>query len=141
MLSTKVAVDILWALLVVYHASLFLKNLPDRWYKYSVTLALQVISVSGRVRFEENRVQWRKLPGQVLLLIGLLTFAAVCDEFRDNFYTQELGLAMYLYVRFAFWGLLALYATEVSQILIPMFSMVKPEYALLTILYVGYRRG
>lgn len=137
----KFAIDLLWALVVLFHASLFLRNRPDQWYKYSVPLALHVIFASGRVRPEENRVRWRKFPGQILLVVAILTFVDVCEEFRVNFYTQDLGLVMYLYVRFAFWGFLSLYATEVSQILIPIFFMVRPVYGLFTVLYVIYVRG
>lgn len=141
MLFAKFAIDLLWSLVVLFHASLFLRNRPDQWYKYAVPLALNVILVCGRVRPEENRIQWRKFPGQILAFIAILTFFDVCEEFRVNFYTQDLGLVMYLYVRFAFWGFLSLYATEVSQILIPMFFMVRPVYGLFTILYMSYLRG
>ena len=66
------------------------------------------------------------LPGPVIMLVVFL----LCVEFSDDV-IKEFGD---FYIHFAFWLCIAVKATDISQVLLPMFLMVRPFHCLVLML-------
>jgi len=77
------------------------------------------------------------LPGPVIMLIVFLLCVEVSDdvikEFGDDVYDLD-EILDYFYVHFAFWICIAVKATDISQVLLPMFLMVRPFHCLVLML-------
>ena len=121
----------MWVLIIIHHGSLLNHSLPGYFCSFAIPVSLLISSVYGRVVKEENRRAWTlKLPGQLIMLVAFSLIVEFIDDFQKNFSEgADVGVAqivVFLYVRFAFWICLAVKATDVSQVVLPMFMLVRP---------------
>lgn len=108
-----------------------LKVLPESDSQFfGVVLSVLWVVRCGRMMNDASRVPWIKVPGSLLSLVLILVLAVYSRDVHDEFLAMDMGLYKYMYMRFAFWGFLSIYAIEVSQVLVLMFMMVRPFHCI-----------
>lgn len=126
----EVVVNTLWVLATLYHANLIWHAVPESMFVYAIPMGLAISFRCGGLSWKDHRVEWKKFPNSLVLLLVILTVAVYSKEFADDFYTQDVNLGMYLYERLGFWALLSMNATDVCQVLLPMFMLVRPLHCI-----------
>lgn len=134
----KKVVDMVWVMVVLHHASILVENVPES--KNAVATALLISSVCGRVCRRGRRVQSLDFPPQVLFVIAMRTLVVCTKEFQEEFQeeleedsSEDMSLGTFFKTRFGFWIVLSLYATDCSQVILPMFFMVRPVHAMVVV--------
>lgn len=128
-----------WVVLLFYHASLMMEVLPKSTFIHAIPIGMVLSFRCGRVRSEDLRVSWVDLPGSLTLVVAILTAFVYTHDVSTEFLAQDKTIGTYLYKRFAFWGFLSMNATAVSQVLIPMFMMVRPWHCLFLMMTLTFR--
>lgn len=131
-----------WVVITVFHASILHDNMSGRWYPIAIPITLLISSVYGHIVEEERRWRWTMtLPGPLLVLVMIL----ICADFVFDL-DSEVDLEVfdldeiigYFYVHFPFWLCVAVKATDVSQVLLPMFMMVRPFHCIVLMLTLKF---
>lgn len=127
----KKVFEIAWVVVVLHQASILVKNLPES--KNAVATALLMSCVCGRLCRRDRRVTWLNLPPQVLFVIAMRTLSVYTKELQEEF-SEDMNLGTFVKTRFGFWAVLSLYATDFSQVVLPMFLMVRPVHAIVVVI-------
>lgn len=136
-MPAEVVVNTIWVLATLYHANLIWHAVPEFMFTHAIPIGLAISFRCGELSWEDMRVEWKKFPRSLELLLLILTVVVYSKEFSDDFHTQDVNLGTYLYERFGFWALLSMNATDVCQVLLPMFMLVRPWHCIL-VMCKGY---
>ena len=115
----------LWVALTMYHASLLISALPHLASKFGTILAVVIGLKHGHVSSESSC--WLEMSPILKSYLFFLTILAYMRESIDDLW----------YERYGFWVLIALNATEVSQILLPMLLVFRPWHSTLVIVVLS----
>ena len=126
----------------LYHARMLWDATPESMFRQAIPIAVAISFKYGRLRWEDRRVMWLHVPNPLVPVVVVLTGASYCNELVKDFYGDSAGgLATYLHERLGFWVFLSLNATDVAQVLLPMYMMVRPVHGLLVFIVLGVQRG
>lgn len=118
-----------WVLLTLRHASRTLEVVPEHWCSPAIAVGILISSLCSSIVKEERRLPWNlKLPAQAVFFMAFLLLVDFSREYKG------LEDAKHLYVHFSFWGLLFVQATDISQVLLPMFLLVRPVQCCILVL-------
>lgn len=128
--------DYIWVIVTCVHANLLKEVIPKTWSISGITLGLVLSSKCGCIARETSRVQVRIRPEtrrRIVFLILVKTCLAFFNEVVVHF-DMSFTYLYYVYRHLGFWFCLGFYATDIFQVLIPMYMMVKPSYCWFLIL-------
>lgn len=126
----------------LYHARMLWDATPESMFRHAIPIAVAISLKYGRLRLEDRRVVGLHVPNSLVPVVVVLTGASYSNELVKDFYGHSSagGLATYLYERLGFWVFLSLNATDVAQVLLPMYMMVRPVHGLLVFIVLGVQR-
>ena len=124
--------NLVWVAIVANHSRLLKDAVPEGWCKLAIPVGLVISSNYGQIVKPDRRWEWKlKLPAQLLLFVGVITAYAYLMEIVDEFEVPEdrgfERIVEYVYVHFGLWMWLCVKATDVSQVLLPMYMLVRPR--------------
>lgn len=130
--------NVSWVLLTILHASLLRDDLPEGWCPTAIPVALMISSIFGLAASEESRWRWTlKIPGPLIILVVL----GLCVEFWVEINDEvEEDVRLYFSTYFGFWLCVAVKATDISQVLLPMFLLVRPVHCVILVLVLSFYR-
>lgn len=121
-----------WVVATLYHAMLLWNATPVYMFRHAIPIAAVISLMYGRLRCDDRRVVWLHVPSSLVLVMVIQTGAAYLDEYGNGFYGQSIGeLALDLHKRLGFWVLLSLNATDATQVLLPLYMMVRIHHRIL----------
>ncbi|CAM9487659.1 unnamed protein product [Ectocarpus sp. 8 AP-2014] len=131
--------NVVWVLTTCKHARLLLEALPGRWFRPAIPISIVISSVYGRIAKEEMRLKWEmELSYAHLALVGVVTATGYLKEVPEEFQNSDdfgfEGIARHFYVHFGLWVCLALKATDLSQVVLPMMLLVRPFHCIVLLL-------
>lgn len=123
-------VKLCWILATLYHGILLWKGTSVALFRYAIPIAVVISVWCGRLfRWRHPRAQLVALPRPLVPVVVMLTGVAYSNELNKEIFEHSVHLGTYLYERVCFWGLLCLNATNVSQVVLPMFMVVRPIHS------------
>lgn len=122
-------VDAVWVVATLFHAVLLLQVLPDVSF-FGVLIGTITVVRCGRLCRDSSRILRITLPKPLVAVVAILVFVVYWHDVSEELLDVKMGFYQYMYMRFGFWCVLSMYATEVSQVLVPMFMMVRPFHCL-----------
>ena len=126
-----------WVVATLEHATLLWRAAPDSMFLHAILIAVTISFRSGRIRWVDERVVWVKPPDRLVVVLVILVSATFYSELSTDFSKKNVTIGSYLYENLGFWALLSMNATDISQVAIPMWMMVRPLQAMLGILFVA----
>lgn len=128
-----------WVLLTMTAGLRAIEVAPDRWYINAIPVGTLISSMCSTIVEEERRWPWKlKMPGKLRVFVAVILSAEWAREFASKYHDLDelstmkdvVEFMKYINKHFSFWYLLVVKATDVSQVLLPMFLLVRPYHCL-----------
>lgn len=127
--------NVIWVNTTCFHAKLLLEALPESWFRAAIPISIIISSLYGRIAKERKRLTWWiKLSRAHLSLVGVVTVAVYLKLSVATDVLHISDIVRHIYVHFAFWVCLAVKATDLSQVVLPMMLLIRPFHCAVLIL-------